>query len=239
MSEGSPGRADLARTLRDVELLLSRTGLDPAAQMDLAMLSFHTSLPEADVRRLLDGADVGVREVGAGEVSRRIQFLMATRLCEEAAPGGGLRKRPYTVAEVAAGIGMTPQWLNTLLTQRRESSPNLRHGSRIARFFDVPVNFLTDPPAEALNRVLRGKVLPRLMAVDSASRQAVTNRYAVRIQQRLGDVELDAAMEKALMLFVDGIARDSLATSGSRAEGRGRVYGSGKPGEFGESGGEG
>ncbi|MFJ6722325.1 hypothetical protein [Streptomyces sp. NPDC091259] len=201
----SDGYKALATT---VDTLLRRTGLDRRSLFDLKRLSFHTSLSEADVRRLLDGEELEAAEVDHREVARRIQFLMDTRLHREEGPGGIVRQRPYTTPEIAAGIGMTPQWLNTLLSQRKQSSPNLKHAGRIARFFDVPVNFFTDEPAEALDRVLRSEVLPRLDAVVGNPRPAVRNRYALEIQHRLGDVVLEPPVERALMLFVDGIARE-------------------------------
>ncbi|MGW7103741.1 hypothetical protein [Streptomyces sp. NPDC054838] len=201
----SDGYEDLATT---IDILLRRTGLDRRSLFDLERLSFHTSLPEGDIRRLLDGERPAAAEVDHHEVARRIQFLMDTRLCREEGPGGVARERPYTASEVAAGIGMTPQWLNTLLSQRKQSSPNLKHAGRIARFFDVPVNFFTDEPAEAVNRVLRSEVAPQLNALIGNPRPAVRNRYALEIQHRLGDVVLEPPVERALMLFVDGIARE-------------------------------
>ncbi|WP_330261995.1 hypothetical protein [Streptomyces sp. NBC_00539] len=201
----SDGYQDLATT---IDTLVHRTGLDRGSLFDLKRLSFHTSLPEADIRRLLDGEELEAAEVDHQEVARRIQFLMDTRLCREEGPGGAVRERPYTAPEIAAGIGMTPQWLNTLLSQRKQSSPNLKHAGRIARFFNVPVNFFTDEPAEALNRVLQSEVLPQLSALIGNPRAAVRNRYALEIQHRLGDVVLEPPVERALMLFVDGIARE-------------------------------
>ncbi|MEU6895952.1 helix-turn-helix transcriptional regulator [Streptomyces sp. NPDC046557] len=208
----SDGYKDLATT---VDTLMRRTGLDPRSLFDLKRLSFHTSLSEADIGRLLDGEEPEAAEVDHQEVARRIQFLMDTRLCREEGPGGVTWERQYTASEVAAGIGMTPQWLNTLLSQRRQSSPNLKHAGRIARFFDVPVNFLTDEPAEALNRVLRSEAIPESNASIGNPRPVVRNRYALEIQHRLGDVVLEPTVERALMLFVDGIAREK--SPGGRA----------------------
>ncbi|GHB75697.1 hypothetical protein GCM10010347_52670 [Streptomyces cirratus] len=223
----SDGYEDLATT---IDILVCRTGLDRRSLFDLKGLSFHTSLPEADIRRLLDGEELEAAEVDHREVARRIQFLMDTRLCREEGPGGVVWQRQYTAPEIAAGIGMTPQWLNTLLSQRKHSSPNLKHAGRIARFFGVPVNFFTDEPAEALNRVLRAEVLPQLNAFVAHPRSTVRNRYALEIQHRLGDVVLEPPVERALMLFVDGIAREEgpggrAARSGGDSGGHGSSSG--------------
>ncbi|MEV7595030.1 hypothetical protein AB0O42_32680 [Streptomyces sp. NPDC089922] len=219
MHDGSTGHEDRSATVNDLALLLSRAGLDRSHPGDLKRLSYQTSLSEADVRSLLDGAELDVPEVGHREVARRIQFLIETRLCTEEDPCGTVRTRQYTVPEIAAGIGVTPQWLNTLLTQRKQSSPNLKHSTALARFFGVPLNFLTDEPAEALLRVLRSEAGQQLDAHLSLRPRTVSNRYALQVQRRLGDVELDASMERALMLFVDGLAREGSTRSRPRGDG--------------------
>lgn len=199
----SDGYEQLAETVREVEGLRSASGLDRASVFHLPDLSFHTSLPEADVRRLLDGEFVESPRSGPAELARRIAFLRETRLTVDKDTGG---RRQYTTAEIAAGSGMTTQWHGKLLNR---STPNIWHGAGLAKFFGVPMEYFTHTPPEAVKRVLDSKVIPNLTAYLTNPAEAVKNRYAMQIQLRLGDKELPPDLESALMAFVDAISRDS------------------------------
>lgn len=136
----SDGYEHLARTVREVEELRSEAGLDRASVFNLRDLSFHSSIPEADIRRLLDGELVEAPRSAAAELARRIVFLRETRLTVDKHTGG---RRQYTTAEIAAGSGMTPQWHGKLLNH---STPNIWHGAHFAKFFDVPMEYFTQTP---------------------------------------------------------------------------------------------
>ncbi|MEV7729951.1 hypothetical protein AB0P15_35350 [Streptomyces sp. NPDC087917] len=193
----------LADTVRAVEALRSQAGLDRASVFHPTDLAFHTSLPEADIRRLLDGGLVEAPTSGPAELARRIAFLRETRLTVDKDTGG---RRRYTTAEIAAGSGMTTQWHGKLLNR---STPNIWHGAGLARFFDVPMEYFTHTPAEAVKRVLDSKVIPDLTAFLKNPSEAVTNRHALQIQLRLNGKQLSPDLERALMAFVDAIARES------------------------------
>lgn len=199
----SDGYEQLAETIREVEALQAKSRLDRASVFNLRDLSFHTSLPEADIRRLLDGEVVEAPESGSAELARRIMFLRETRLTVDRNTGG---RRQYTTAEIAAGSGMTPQWHGKLLNR---STPNIWHGAGLAKFFDVPMEYFTHTPPEALKRVLERTVVPDLTAFLKNPSEAVRNRHAMQIQLRLGNRELPPNLETALMAFVDAIARES------------------------------
>ncbi|MET9605284.1 hypothetical protein ABZZ17_09465 [Streptomyces sp. NPDC006512] len=198
----SDGYEQLAETVREVEGLQAESGLDRASVFNLPDLSFHTSLPEADVRRLLDGERVASPTSGPAELARRIAFLRDTRLTVDKDTGS---RRQYTTAEIAAGSGMTPQWHGKLLNR---STPNIWHGAGLAKFFDVPMEYFTHTPPEAVKRVLDSKVIPHLTALLKNPSEAVRNRHAMQVQLRLGDKELPPNLETALMAFVDAIVRE-------------------------------
>ncbi|WP_330299417.1 hypothetical protein [Streptomyces sp. NBC_00503] len=198
----SDGYEHLARTVREVEELRSEAGLDRASVFNLRDLSFHSSIPEADIRRLLDGELVEAPRSAAAELARRIVFLRETRLTVDKHTGG---RRQYTTAEIAAGSGMTPQWHGKLLNH---STPNIWHGAGLAKFFDVPMEYFTQTPAEAVKRVLDSKVVPNLTALLRNPSGAVRNRHAMQVQLRLGDKELSPSLETALMAFMDAITQE-------------------------------
>ncbi|MCY0937110.1 hypothetical protein [Streptomyces sp. H34-S4] len=192
----------LARTVREVEELRSESGLDRASVFNLPDLTFHTSIPEADIRRLLDGEFVEPPRSAAAELARRIVFLRETRLTVDKHTGS---RRQYTTTEIAAGSGMTPQWHGKLLNH---STPNIWHGAGLAKFFDVPMEFFTQTPSEAVRRVLDTKVVPELTAFLRNPSEPVRNRHAMQVQLRLGDKELSPNLETALMAFMDAITRE-------------------------------
>ncbi|MFE9630101.1 hypothetical protein [Streptomyces sp. NPDC006463] len=122
-------------------------------------LSYASGLPTQDVEALLRGerasSDVAVGlgadpvEARRRRVVERILFLRATRL--QRLPDG--QCRIHSLAEIAAGAGTSAQWLDKMIKTGRV--PNLDHADGIARFFGERIDFLVDPPAEALDRVLQ------------------------------------------------------------------------------------
>ncbi|MFD7554225.1 helix-turn-helix domain-containing protein [Streptomyces sp. NPDC059835] len=201
----SDGYDDLAETVRTVELLLSQTGLDRDSALPLQELSFHTSFSQEDLQTLLAGERLPEPESFDHEVVRRIKYLQATRLNETEGPGGTLESRRYSHAQIARACNMTPAWLSNLLGKPK--APNLDHSAQLAAFFNVPVTFLTDPPAAALNRVLNDRTIPQMRHFAQSPTEAIRNRHAVKIAHRLGDTDLSPEQEAALMLLVDAVAR--------------------------------
>ncbi|MFI1765287.1 hypothetical protein ACH41H_24950 [Streptomyces sp. NPDC020800] len=201
----SDGYDDLAETLLTVEQLMSETGLDRDSALPMKELSFHTSFSLEDLQTLLSGKRLPEPESFDHEVVRRIKYLQSTRLHETEGPGGTMESRRYSSAEIARACNMTPAWLSSLLSKPK--APNLVHSAQLASFFRVPVAFLTDAPAAALNRVLLAHTLPHLRHFAQSPTEAITNRHAVKIAHRLGDTDLTPEQEAALMLLVDAVAR--------------------------------
>ncbi|MEU7426255.1 hypothetical protein [Streptomyces sp. NPDC040750] len=141
MSEPCP---PLRQTLARIEELCTAYGFDRGEVLDTARLGHDTGVPEEDVRSLLDGREVDERDPDA-RVRQRVVFLYASR--------GGAGGERFDVREIAAAIGATPTWTRKLVTG--EAKPSIVAGHALARFYGVATAFLTDPPADALNRELQ------------------------------------------------------------------------------------
>ncbi|WP_328929082.1 hypothetical protein OG429_33990 [Streptomyces sp. NBC_00190] len=119
-------------------------------------LSYASGLPVAEVEALLRGEPVASAAEGGADVVEarhrrvldRILFLRATRL----RPSTDGQRRIYSLAEIAAGAGTSPQWLDKMI--KTGKAPNLDHAAGIAQFFGERIEFLVASPAEALDRVL-------------------------------------------------------------------------------------
>lgn len=151
---------DPVETARRIVALAERAGLDRTAVLRVegeGGLSYASGLDARDVGALLrgrpeprDGATGATDpEERHRQVVDRILFLRATRL--KSSPDGGRRK--YSLAEIAAGAGTSAQWLDKMIKSGK--APNLDHAAGIAHFFGERIEFLVDPPAEALDRVLQ------------------------------------------------------------------------------------
>jgi transcriptional regulator with XRE-family HTH domain len=153
---------DPAETFRRIVALLERTGLAREEVLRVegeGGLSYASGLPAEDVHALLHGGNDATRvprgpgttdvEQRHRQVVDRILFLRRTRL--KAGSDGSLR--PYSLAEIAAGAGTSAQWLDKMI--RAGKAPNLDHAAGIAGFFGEKIEFLVDPPAEALDRILQ------------------------------------------------------------------------------------
>lgn len=157
MSEG-PAR-DLVGTVRRIDSLLDRMGLKRGDVLRVegeGGLSYASGVPTDEVHALLrgepvagPGSDVDAVEARHRRVVERILFLRATRL--RTAPNGV--RRPYSLAEIAAAVGTSAQWLDKMIKTGR--APNLDHAAGIAAFFGEKIEFLVAEPAEALDRVLQ------------------------------------------------------------------------------------
>ncbi|MET9605271.1 hypothetical protein ABZZ17_09400 [Streptomyces sp. NPDC006512] len=153
---------DPVETARRIASLAERVGLTRAEVLRVegeGGLSFASGLPPEQVESLLRGrqgttSPQGVRGTTDAEerhrqVVDRILFLRRTRL--KGSSDGSLR--PYSLAEIAAGAGTSAQWLDKMI--RAGKAPNLDHAAGIAGFFGEKIEFLVDPPDDALDRVLQ------------------------------------------------------------------------------------
>jgi hypothetical protein len=160
MSERSA--PDPAGTARRITELAERSGLRPAEVLRIegeGGLSFASGLEPAAVDALLHGRAAAALSVvrdgdsapeeSPHQVVDRILFLRRTRL-KESADG---TRRPYSLAEIAAGAGTSAQWLDKMI--KTGKAPNLNHADGIAAFFGEGIEFLVAEPAEALDRVLQ------------------------------------------------------------------------------------
>ncbi|MFD8984714.1 hypothetical protein [Streptomyces sp. NPDC059564] len=148
-------------TLQRIAVLLDRLGDDREEVLRVegeGGLSHASGLPVAEVEALLRGEPLASATAVSGadavearhrRVLDRILFLRATRL----RPSTDGQRRIYSLAEIAAGAGTSPQWLDKMI--KTGKAPNLDHAAGIAQFFGERIEFLVAEPAEALDRVLR------------------------------------------------------------------------------------
>ncbi|MGW2561585.1 hypothetical protein ACWCXB_20475 [Streptomyces sp. NPDC001514] len=149
-------------TVKRIVALIGRAGLERGDVLRVegeGGLAFASGLAVAEVEAFLRGdrlsadtARAGARDPVAArhrQVVDRILFLRRTRL-KQAEDGS---RRTYPLAEIAASAGTSAQWLDRMLKTGR--APNLDHAAEIAGFFGENIEFLTDPPARAVGRVLR------------------------------------------------------------------------------------
>ncbi|MFB7352916.1 hypothetical protein [Streptomyces gardneri] len=145
------------RTVERILPLLERAGLERDEVLRVegeGGLSFASGLGVEEVEALLRGeapepATADLVEERHRQVVSRILFLRRTRL--KVSEDGS--RNPYSLAEIAVGAGTSAQWLDKMIKNGR--APNLDHAAGIARFFGERIEFLVDPPAEALDRVLQ------------------------------------------------------------------------------------
>ncbi|OKK16286.1 hypothetical protein AMK16_26930 [Streptomyces sp. CB00455] len=159
---GEDTSLDLAATVERIVSLAERAGRERADVLRIegeGGLSYASGLPVQDVEALLRGEPLPSAATGGGPVDpveerhrqivARILFLRRTRL--RTLEGGG--RIGYTLAEIAAGAGTSAQWLDKMI--KTGKAPNLDHAAGIAAFFGERIEFLVDPPARALDRVLQ------------------------------------------------------------------------------------
>ncbi|MFJ5534697.1 hypothetical protein [Streptomyces sp. NPDC093261] len=134
----------LHRTLARIEELRELCDLDRDDVLDMARLSYQTGIPEDGVRALLAGEELSDQDAEA-RVRHRVTFLYESRKSRQGAS--------FDIREIAAGIGATTAWTRKLVAG--EAKPSIVTGHDLAKFYGVPAGFLTDSPADALNRELQ------------------------------------------------------------------------------------
>ncbi|MER5931018.1 hypothetical protein [Streptomyces sp. NPDC002054] len=204
-------------TVERIVALIGRAGLDRGDVLRVegeGGLAFASGLAVAEVEALLRGGrgrpdrpDRAATDTARHrQVVDRIVFLRSTRL--KAAEDGG--RRTYPLAEIAASAGMSAQWLDRMLKTGR--APNLDHAAEIAGFFGEGIEFLTDPPARALDRVLQQihtDLLVRLLT-DSGPAGGLgpsceINTVACHAARALADVPDDTA--QPLIALIESVAK--------------------------------
>ncbi|MFE1206362.1 hypothetical protein ACFW5V_32265 [Streptomyces sp. NPDC058762] len=134
----------LPETLARIRELSEACGKPIDEVLNAARLSHATGVAEPDVQTLLAGGatpdidlDVMVRD--------RVRFLYETRTDGE----GNSRD----IRDIAAAIDQTTTWTKKLVTG--DAKPNILVGAALTKYYDVASSFLTDPPADAVNRELQ------------------------------------------------------------------------------------
>ncbi|MFF9143609.1 hypothetical protein ACF1BN_01935 [Streptomyces sp. NPDC014861] len=212
-------------TLTRIVDLIRRAGLDRDDVLRVegeGGLAFASGLAVAEVEALLRGD--GERHDTATPLLRgdserpdtattrhrqvvdRILFLRGTRF--KTTEDGSRRTHP--LAEIAASAGMSAQWLDRVLKTGR--APNLVHAAEIAAFFGEGIEFLTDPPARALDRVLRQihtdlviRLLGNSGSAGAPGSGCDLDNVACQAARALADVPEDTA--QPLVALIESVAR--------------------------------
>ncbi|MFE1559216.1 hypothetical protein ACFW6V_30045 [Streptomyces sp. NPDC058734] len=129
--------------------MIQRAGLDREEVLGLSKLSYESGLPESKVQALCAGQPVPLEGIGQ-QVAERIQIAQQTRLFE----GADGTARHYSWPEIASAAGMSPQGIYKAMKSAR-GMRDLEYVDGIARLFNVKLQFFTDLPTEALDRVLQ------------------------------------------------------------------------------------
>ncbi|MEU9354960.1 hypothetical protein AB0D65_29195 [Streptomyces griseoloalbus] len=134
-------------------------------------LAGETALPEDVVEALLKGEEPPAASVEE-RVCARIRTLRDAHLERTGKRASDL------VAEVVAALDISDVWARKLLNGQKLPNVPLLHS--LAKFFKVEGGeaFFTDPPADALNRVLQSR-LQKYEAPATDPVQALMQRYGV------------------------------------------------------------
>ncbi|MCX5379962.1 hypothetical protein [Streptomyces sp. NBC_00091] len=136
----------LAATLTRIRALAQERRLDVDEILDAESLAGRTGVPVEVTAALLRGEEFAdpTPEEAEETLRRRAAFLYAV--------SRDTHGQPYAIAEIAAAIGVDPWWVGALVSGREP--PHLRHCTEFAAFFGREITFLTDTPAQAVNRAL-------------------------------------------------------------------------------------
>ncbi|MFK8912490.1 hypothetical protein, partial [Streptomyces sp. YS-3] len=207
----------LDATLDRVRSLIEELERRPEDVLDAVELSYASGVPAADVRELLAGgrvADPGV----AARVQQRLELLMNTRRrCGDGVVRPvGEAVSPHTQAEIAQGIGVTPQALRAYRKPDHPAVPSVHTVLGISEWFRVHSGWLTEPADRALARVLRERLqdLERQSARREMERilhDRGVHAHAFRAVGALPRQKLEALMT---LLGCDPDGNDSAETPG-------------------------
>ncbi|GAA3076911.1 hypothetical protein [Streptomyces glomeratus] len=183
----------LHRTLARIEELRESCGLGRDEVFDTARLSYQTGVSEDGVRTLLDGQELNDQGAEA-RVRHRVTFLYESRR-----NGQGTS---FDIREIAAAIGATTTWTRKLVTG--EAKPSIVAGHDLAKFYGVSTGFLTDSPADALNRELQSVLFDLEVRADPEKR--LKDLGVAHIAGRTSEWSRDQLVEVTRM--VASIAKD-------------------------------
>ncbi|CAL9326772.1 hypothetical protein [Streptomyces sp. SudanB91_2054] len=145
----------LPETLARIRELSEVCGKPVDETLDAARLSFLTGVTEQDVRTLLAGGTAPAADLDV-MVRDRVRFLYETRT-----DGKG---NPRDIRDIAAAIEQTTTWTKKLVSG--DAKPNILVGAALTKYYDVASSFLTDPPADAVNRELQPTLFDLQVATD-------------------------------------------------------------------------
>ncbi|MFG3132910.1 hypothetical protein ACGFZU_35080 [Streptomyces tendae] len=137
----SDPESPLAQTLARIDELCTVTGKVRDELLNVESLARATGLSPTEVQLLLLGGT-------PPELDPDVRVRMRVRLLYERDD-----ETSREIRDIAAGIGQTTTWTKKLV--EGDAKPNLVVGHRLAKYYGVAPTFLTDPPAEALNRELQ------------------------------------------------------------------------------------
>ncbi|MBV1940799.1 hypothetical protein KUF83_30150 [Streptomyces sp. BV286] len=152
MSEPNPS---LPQTLHRIDELLRICGLDRAERLDIQRLSYDTGVPREDVTALLAGGQPHPTDADS-LVRDRVRFLYEVHTNADG--------EPFDIRDIAAALGATTTWVKKLVAG--QAKPSITAGADLARFYGVAPTFLTDSPAEAVNRELQSVVFDLEITAD-------------------------------------------------------------------------
>ncbi|MCG8971855.1 hypothetical protein [Streptomyces sp. CL12-4] len=134
----------MSETLSRIRELAAECGKPLGEVLNVARLSYVTGVSELDVQTLLDGGTVPEPEPEP-MVRERVRFLYEHHKTE-----AGERRDQ---ADIAAAIAQTTTWTKRLVEGL--AKPNILVGAKLTQFYGVAPTFLTDSPADAVNRELQ------------------------------------------------------------------------------------
>lgn len=165
----------LSETLNKIERLCRSLGRHLDEVLSVTRLSQGTGLTETNIRTLLNGGELPPEDPET-MVRQRVRFLYEAYTGEDG--------QPKDVRDIAAAIGQTPVWVRKLVAG--DAKPNLVVGHALCRYYRVAPSFLTDPPADALNRELQPVLLD--LEIESDPAQALRDLNVRSISGRSPDM---------------------------------------------------
>ncbi|MFD2689291.1 transcriptional regulator [Streptomyces phyllanthi] len=207
----------LPETLARLEARITEAELDRGELLGVRGLSRRTALRESEVEALLSGAEPPDEPVD-DRVRGRVRALHEAYLARTG-------KRTADVCkEVAARLGISPEWARQLLLGKK--MPNVPDLTELARFFGTEhgTMFFTDPAATALNREL-DRLLRELegAAQDGAALLQFATRHGVVTLALRSGRRLTPRKQEALAVMLEGLLSgdgDGDGDSDEPAEGR-------------------
>jgi hypothetical protein len=202
----------LSKNLARIEELCVLLGKRSKEVLDVQRLSHTSGVTTLDVQTLLAG-NVPPEDDPDVMVRRRVRFLYEAYTGDDG--------QPRDIRDIATAIKQTTTWTKKLV--HGEAKPNIHVGSALCKLYGVDNGFLTDSPAEALNRELRPILID--LEVEADPEQALKTLGVVHISGRnpsqLQHTELTALAKMVAQMSnqLDGV-KDRLERMGYTEEDR-------------------